>query len=136
VLLHVLRHVEPHHGVLVVEQERGQRLGQLGLADTGRPKEQERADRPVRVLQAGARAAHGGRDRMHRLGLADDALGKASSMRSSFSRSPSSILSTGMPVQRLTTCAMSVGLHNLFDHRIAAGLFGLGQLLLRSGMRP
>jgi hypothetical protein len=27
-------------------------------------------------------------------------------MRSSFSRSPSSILSTGMPVQRDTTCAM------------------------------
>jgi hypothetical protein len=26
----------PHHGVLVVEQERGQSLGQLGLADTGR----------------------------------------------------------------------------------------------------
>ena len=60
VLLHVFRHVDAHHRVLVVEQERRQRLGQLGLADARGPEEHERADRPVRVLQAGARAAHGG----------------------------------------------------------------------------
>ena len=36
VLLHVFRHVEPDHGGLVVEQELGQSLGQLGLADAGR----------------------------------------------------------------------------------------------------
>jgi hypothetical protein len=38
----------------------GQRLGQLGLADAGGAEEHERADRPVRILQAGARAAHRG----------------------------------------------------------------------------
>ena len=48
---------------LVVEQERGQRLGQLGLADARRAQEDERADRPVGVLQAGARAPHGRRRR-------------------------------------------------------------------------
>jgi hypothetical protein len=58
VLLHVLRHVDAHHRLVVVEQERGQRLGQLGLADARGAEEHERADRPVGVLQAGARAAH------------------------------------------------------------------------------
>ena len=110
VLLHVFGHVDADHRVLVVEQELGQRLGQLGLADAGRAEEHERADRPVGVLQAGARAAHGGRHGLHRLVLADHALARApSSMRSSLSRSPSSILSTGMPVQRETTCAIMLG---------------------------
>jgi hypothetical protein len=47
VLLAVLAHVDAGDGPLVVEQELGQRLGQLGLADTGRAEEQERAGRPV-----------------------------------------------------------------------------------------
>ena len=73
-LLHVLRHVDADQRRLVVEQEFGERLGQLGLADAGRPQEHERADRPVRVLQAGAGAAHRGRNRLHGFGLADHAL--------------------------------------------------------------
>ena len=60
VLFHVLAHVEAHHGRLVVEQERCQRLGQLGLADAGRAQEDERAERPVGVLQTGTRAPDGG----------------------------------------------------------------------------
>ena len=59
VLLHVLAHVEPHHGLLVVEEELGQRPRQLGLADAGRAEEHERADRPLRVLEPGAGAADG-----------------------------------------------------------------------------
>ena len=58
VLLLVLGHVDPHHRVLVVEQELGERPGQLGLADAGRPEEQEAAQRPVRILEA--RPARGG----------------------------------------------------------------------------
>ena len=54
VLLHIFAHVDADHGVLVVEQELGERAGELGLADAGRAQEHERADRPVRVLQAGA----------------------------------------------------------------------------------
>ena len=70
----VLRHVEPDHRALVVEHELGQRPRQLGLADAGRAEEDERADRTVRVLQAGARPAQSVRDRLDRLVLADHAL--------------------------------------------------------------
>ncbi len=40
-LLHVLRHVDANERRLVVEQELRQGLGQLGLADAGRPQEHE-----------------------------------------------------------------------------------------------
>ena len=66
-LLHVFRHVDADERVLVVEQKLRQRLGQLGLADARGPEEHERADRPVRILQAGARPAHRGRHRLARL---------------------------------------------------------------------
>src|SRR5207249_4134191 len=42
VLLHVLGHVEPHHRLLVVEQEFGEGARGLGLADPGRTEEDER----------------------------------------------------------------------------------------------
>ena len=41
------------------------------------PEEDERADRPVRVLQPGARAPQGVRDRLDRFVLTDDSLMKA-----------------------------------------------------------
>ena len=74
VLLHVLRHVDADHRVLVAEQELGERARQLGLADARRAEEDERAGRPLRVLQARARAADRLRDDLDRLVLADDAL--------------------------------------------------------------
>ena len=52
VLLLILRHVDPNHGLLVVEEELGERARQLGLADAGRPEEDEAAERAVRVLQS------------------------------------------------------------------------------------
>src|SRR5688572_25753633 len=73
VLLHVLRHVDAHHRMLVVEQKIGERTSRLGLADTGRSEEDERADRPVRILKPGARTADGVRDGVHRFLLPDDA---------------------------------------------------------------
>ena len=73
VLLHVLAHVDADHRVLRVEHELGQRAGQLGLADAGRAEEQERADRPVRVAQAGARAPQGVGHRLDGGLLAHDA---------------------------------------------------------------
>ena len=60
-----------------VEHELGERAGQLGLADAGRAEEQERADRAVGVLQAGARAAQRVGDGLDGLVLADDALVQA-----------------------------------------------------------
>ena len=77
VLLHVLRHVDADHRVLRVEHELRQRAGELGLADAGRAEEEERADRAVGVLQAGARAAQRVGDGLDGLVLADDALVQA-----------------------------------------------------------
>ncbi len=74
VLLHELAHVDAHQRFGGVEQEFRQRLGQLGLAHARGPKEQERAIRPVRIGQAGARAPDRVRHRMHGLVLADHAL--------------------------------------------------------------
>jgi len=73
VLLHVLGHVDADHAVLVAEQRLAQRLAQLGLADAGRTQEDERADRPVRVLEPRARAAHRLRDGLDGLLLPDHA---------------------------------------------------------------
>ena len=67
VLLHVLAHVDADHRPLVVEQEVGERAGELGLADARRAEEQERADRPVRVREPGAGPADRVRDRGDRL---------------------------------------------------------------------
>ena len=72
--LHELAHVDLDQRVFGAEHELGQRLGQLGLADAGGPQEDEGADRPLGILQAGARAADGLGDRVDRLVLADDAL--------------------------------------------------------------
>ena len=69
VLLHVLGHVEPDHGALVVEEELRQRPGQLGLSHAGGPQEEERADGPVGIAEARARAAHGVGHRPDRLVL-------------------------------------------------------------------
>ena len=73
VLLHVLRHVDAHHRLLVVEQELGERARRLGLSHARGAEEDERADGPIRILQPGARAAHGVRDGLHRLLLPDHA---------------------------------------------------------------
>src|SRR5690554_6915842 len=50
-LLHVLRHVESDQGILVTEHNLCQRLGQLGLTDTGRTQEDKGAGRTVRILE-------------------------------------------------------------------------------------
>src|SRR5665213_1101067 len=72
VLLAVFRHVDPHHRTLVVEQERGQRTRQLGLADAGRTEEEERAQRAVRIAQTRTRAHDRFRDSRDGFVLADD----------------------------------------------------------------
>src|SRR5215475_6405547 len=74
VLFAVLAHVDADHGPLVVEEELGERLGQLGLADARRPEEQERSGRPVRVGDPGPGPAHRVRHRGDRLGLPDEPL--------------------------------------------------------------
>ena len=55
VLLLVLRHVDADHRPLVVEEEVGERAGELRLPDARRAEEQERADRAVRDRRDPAR---------------------------------------------------------------------------------
>ena len=71
-LFAVLAHVDPNHRAFIVEQEIGQRLGQLRLADTGGPEEQERSRRPVGVSHSGPAAAYRIRDRLDGTALTDD----------------------------------------------------------------
>src|SRR5581483_2896264 len=73
----VLRHVDAHHRVLVVEQVLGQRFRQLRFAHAGGPQEDEAANGPARVLQPGPgttdRVRDGGDSRV----LPDDAVMQA-----------------------------------------------------------
>src|SRR5580700_6663066 len=72
VLLHVLAHVELDQRVLVAEQEFREGLGQLRLADAGRPGEDERPARALGILQAGPGPPDGLRERLDRVVLPDD----------------------------------------------------------------
>lgn len=73
-LLAELRHVEGDQRILVTEEEFGERLGELGLTDTGRTGEDERATGALRVLQTGSRTADRLRESLDGVLLADDAL--------------------------------------------------------------
>ena len=121
VLLHVLRHVDAHHRVLVVEQKLGERARSLGLSNAGRTEEDERADRPIRILKSGARAPHRVRHRF--APLRPDRSRARAAPDSSFvsrSRSPSIMRVTGMPVHRATTSAMSSAVDFLLEESRAA----------------
>ncbi len=63
--------------MLVVEEELGQRSGGLGLANTGRTEEQERAQRAIGILQTGARGPDGVCHRDDGLLLSHDPLTQA-----------------------------------------------------------
>ncbi len=123
-LLHEFAHVDPHHRVRIVEQEFGERLGQLGLADARRPEEQERAQRPVRVLEPGAAAAHRGGDGLDRVGLADHARAER-----------------GLHVEQFLALALEHPLHRnarpARDHRgdVVCGHFLAQHRALRGGLR-
>ncbi len=74
VLLAELAHVERDQRRLVVEQELGERLGELGLSDARGAGEDERAGGALRVLEAGALAADRAGEGRDGLLLSDDAL--------------------------------------------------------------
>src|SRR3974390_849145 len=65
--LHVFRHVKAYQ---LDAKRHGQLLGNLGLADAGRPGKQVTANRLFRLAQAGARQLDRGRQRIYRLVLA------------------------------------------------------------------
>lgn len=71
---YVFRGIDTEHGVRRVEQELGERLGELRLSGSRRTDEQEGRDRAVLVRQAGAAQADSVRDGRDGLVLADDFL--------------------------------------------------------------
>ena len=73
VSLHVLAHVDPHHRLLVVEQEAGEGAGRLRLADARGPEKNERTDWTIGVLKPRARTTNGVRHRVDRYRLTNDA---------------------------------------------------------------
>ena len=121
--LGVLRHVDPDHRALVVEEEVREGLGELGLADTGRAEEQERAGGPVRVGDAGHGSA--GRRPTTARTASTWPMSRAPmccSMCSSFSVSPSSSRPGGDAGPRRDDIGDVVAAHLLLDHRrLAAG---------------
>ena len=107
VLLHELRHIEADQRLLAAEHELRQGARDFGLADAGRAEEEERADRAVRTLQAGTRAANGAGQRRDGAVLRDDALVQLFFDAQQLRRSSSLIEAMGTPVQRETTSSMS-----------------------------
>ncbi len=73
-LLHVFAHVDTYHVALVVKQALRQGLGQLRLAHAGRPHEQKRPNRLIRILDPRLRSDDGLRHHLHALVLANDPL--------------------------------------------------------------
>ena len=70
----VLAHIDTGHHGLVVEQELGQRLRELGLSDARGPEEEEGAERTMFVRQARTAAANRIRNGPYRFVLAHDPL--------------------------------------------------------------
>src|SRR5664279_4577687 len=73
-LLHILRHINAHHGVLVIEQEFRQRPRQLGLADYRWSEENKRTNRTSRIAESGARTPDGVGHALNRFVLSNNAL--------------------------------------------------------------
>ena len=51
---HILRHIDAHDILFIVEQRLCERLGKLRLTNARRPEEQKRSDRAPLILDAGA----------------------------------------------------------------------------------
>src|SRR5207248_5527062 len=73
VLLHVLRHIDSDHVVLVIEEKLGEGTCQLGFSDAGWSKKNERANWTPGIAQTRARSANSVRDALQRCILTDDA---------------------------------------------------------------
>ena len=74
VFLHELGHVDTHHRIVAVEHKVCQRFTQFGFTDTGRPQEQERTDRAIRIGKPSTATANSVGDRFNRLVLTNHPL--------------------------------------------------------------
>src|SRR5205823_3349013 len=68
-LLHVLAHIYADQSLRISKEEFGERACNLGLTDTCRTREDERADRTIGILETGAAATDRARKRLDRLFL-------------------------------------------------------------------
>ncbi len=71
-LFHILRHVQPDHGVLAAVKLSGQRPAQFCLANACGSCKQKRRHRSVLIRQTGTPPAHRAGRRRHRLGLSNN----------------------------------------------------------------
>ena len=76
-LLHVLRHVNTHHGPLIVEQEFGQGSCQFRFPNTGWSQEKEAGQGTIGVLQSSTRTTNRVRDGSQRVLLSYHAFTQA-----------------------------------------------------------
>ncbi len=129
--LHKLGHVDAHHSAVVVEQILGHGFGQLCLTNTGRTQKQERAQRPVLVIQSSPRAAHRVGHCRHRRFLPDHAATQLFFHAQKLLALAFQHLrgrNTGPTLDHLSDL---LGPYSLFDQHIAFGFFSVGQLLLQ-----
>ena len=132
-LFHEFAHVDADHRRIVVEQESGECLGELGLADAGRPEEKEAAQRPVRILQACARAADGSRNSLHGIGLPDHAVADhCFHLEELFALAFHHLVDGNARPARDDTGNI-LRRHFLAQHCTAGGGFGFGKLLFEAG---
>ena len=137
-LLHVLAHVDAHHGLLVVEEELGQRARGFGFAHARRSEENE--TEPIGPLADRSSPRANGEWRWRRRSARRPgrprARAAASSIWTSFFTSPSSMRETGMPVHLLTILAMSSSSTSSFNMRAHARVAVLrGVQLLQLGFQ-
>ena len=69
--LHELRHIDAHHGAVIIKQKLCHGFGQLGFAHTRWAEKQERPKWTVLVIQPSAGTAHGIRQGTNRRRLPD-----------------------------------------------------------------
>ena len=73
---HVFGHIQTNHAVIRTKQLLSKRLAQFGFSHAGWPEKEEGGAGTVRVIEPDTGASDCPRDRLNRLRLADDALGK------------------------------------------------------------
>ena len=117
VFLHVFRHVDADKRIFIVEKIFGECFRQFGLADASWSEKHERANRPMRILQAGACTPYCSRNCPHGVLLTDDAL-----CEFVFHTKELFLLSLEHPVDWYTGPARDdlghvIGGYSLLDHR-------------------
>ena len=133
VLLHEFRHVDADHRLVVVEEVFRDGLGQLGLADARRSEEEERAQRPVFVVQTGPRAADGIRDGLHRRRLADDPLAEFLLHAQELLALAFQHLGGRNAGPALDHLGDLLRAHGFLDHQVVVALLGLSEAPLQVG---